>query len=73
MTPDQIRDLTDDEFYQMRREMDADAERRARVAQFPEDLAALVQAASAAGVSADDVRASVEDALTPEQVAMLDA
>ena len=69
MTPDQIRDLADDEFYQLRRDMDADAERRARVAQFPEDLAALVQAASAAGVSADEVRGSVEDALVPEQQA----
>ena len=72
MTPDQIRELTDDEFYQLRRDVDADADRRARIAQFPEDLASLVQAASAAGVSADDVRASVEDALTPEQQAEIE-
>lgn len=66
MTPDDIRALSDADFYQLKRSVEDDAARRTKVAQFPEDLAALVQAVSAAGVPAEDVRANLETALALE-------
>ena len=66
-------DLTDDDLDALRRSVLMEQERRAKVAQLPDQLAAMTRDAVAAGCDPEVLRERVDDALTPEQVAALDA
>ena len=57
--------LTDDQLDAHRIAVLTEQERRAKVAQLPEQLAAMTRDALAAGVPTDTLRAAVDDALTP--------
>lgn len=63
MTLEDLRTLPDEEFYRLKRDVEEDAARRSKLAQLPEDLTALVQAATLAGITNETVRATVEGAL----------
>lgn len=58
--------LTDDQLDAHRIAVLTEQERRAKVAQLPEQLAAMTRDALAAGVPTDTLRAAVDDALTPQ-------
>lgn len=66
-------DLTDDGLDALRRNVLMEQERRAKVAQLPDQLAAMTRDAVAAGCDPEVLRERVDGALTPEQVAALDA
>lgn len=68
-----LMDLTDDGLDALRRNVLMEQERRAKVAQLPDQLAAMTRDAVAAGCDPEVLRERVDDALTPEQVAALDA
>lgn len=68
-----LMDLTDDGLDALRRNVLMEQERRAKVAQLPDQLAAMARDAVAAGCDPEVLRERVDDALTPEQVAALDA
>ena len=59
--------MTDPDLDQLRRDVLTEQERRARVAQAPEDLAAMARDALAAGVDPTTLRAAIDDALTPQE------
>lgn len=65
--------MTDDELHDLRRAVLNEQERRVKVAQLPNELAAMARDAVAAGCNPETLRDRVDDALTPEQVAALDA
>lgn len=67
-----LRTLTDDELGDLRRGILAEQERRAKIAELPDQLADMARDAAAAGCDRDDLLERVTDALTPEQVAALD-
>ena len=64
--------LTDAELSTLRQEVAAEQDRRRKVAQLPDDLAAMARDAAAAGCDRDELLDRVADALNPEQVAALD-
>lgn len=68
-----IKDLTDDELDAHRVAVLIEQERRAKLAQLPDDLAAMARDAAAAGCDRGELIERVTDALTTEQVAALDA
>lgn len=57
----------------LRRAVLDEQERRVKVAQLPDQLAAMTRDAVAAGCDPETLRGRVDDALTPEQVAALEA
>ena len=67
-----LRTLTDEELDGLRREVQIEQERRAKLAQLPDQLAAMARDAAAAGCDPDELIERVTDALTPEQVAALE-
>lgn len=56
--------LTDADLDQMRRDVLNEQERRAKIAQLPDELAAMTRDAVAAGVDPDVLRDRVDEALT---------
>ena len=64
--------LTDVELSQLQQSLAVETDRRRKVAQLPDDLAAMARDAVAAGCDPEALRDRVDDALTPEQVAALD-
>lgn len=68
-----IRTLNDDELDDLRRDILNEQERRVKVSQLPDQLAAMTRDAVAAGCDPETLRDRVDDALTPEQVAALEA
>lgn len=56
--------LPDPDFYAHKRAVDEEASRRTRRAALPEQLTAIVRDATDAGVTDEDVRATVEEALS---------
>lgn len=56
--------LPDPDFYAHKRAVDEEASRRTRRAVLPEQLTAIVRDATDAGVTDEDVRATVEEALS---------
>lgn len=58
--------MPDDDFYQHKQDVDAEASRRARRADLPDQLAALVRDATDAGITGEDVRATIEEALSDD-------
>lgn len=58
--------MTDDELDDLRRAVLNEQERRAKLAQLPDQLAAMTRDAIAAGVDPDVLRGRVDEALTPE-------
>ena len=67
-----LRTLTDEELDGLRREVQIEQERRAKLAQLPDQLADMARDAAAAGCDPDELIERVTDALTPEQVAALE-
>ena len=67
-----LKSLTDNELDDLRRGILAEQERRAKVAELPDQLAAMTRDAVAAGCDPAVLRERVDDALTPEEVAALD-
>ena len=65
--------LTDDELDDLRRDILTEQERREKVAQLPDQLAAMTRDAVAAGCDPDVIRGRVDDALTPEGAAAINA
>ena len=65
--------LTDDELDDLRRDILTEQERREKVAQLPDQLAAMTRDAVAAGCDPDVIRGRVDDALTPEEAAAINA
>lgn len=65
--------MTDDELDGLQRAVLDEQERRVKVAQLPGELAAMARDAVAAGCDPETLRERVDDALTPEQAAALDA
>lgn len=68
-----LRTLTDEELDDLRREVQIEQERREKVAQLPDQLAAMTRDAVAAGCDPDVIRGRVDDALTPEEAAAINA
>lgn len=64
-------DLSDDDLDALRRAVLNEQERRLKVAQLPDQLAAMTRDAVAAGCDPEALRERVDDALTPEQIAAL--
>ena len=64
--------LADAELSQLRQALAVETDRRRKVAQLPDDLAAMARDAAEAGCDRDELIERVADALTPEQVAALD-
>lgn len=65
--------LTDEQLDSRRVAVLTEQERRAKLAQLPDNLAAMARDAAEAGCDRDELLARVTDALAPEQVAALDA
>lgn len=65
--------LTDDQLDAHRRSVLVEQERRAKLSQLPDQLAAMARDAVAAGCDPETLRERVDEALTPEQVAALEA
>ncbi|WP_087483528.1 hypothetical protein [Brachybacterium massiliense] len=61
--------LTDEQLDEHRRAVLIEQERRAKLAQLPDQLAAMARDAAAAGCDRDELLERVADALTPERVA----
>lgn len=59
--------MTDGDFYAHKRAVDEESSRRTRRATFAGELSSMVRDAADAGVPAEDVRATVEEALTQEE------
>ena len=59
---------TDAELSELRQGLAREQERRRKLAQLPDDLAAMARDAAAAGCDRDELLARVTDALTPEQI-----
>ncbi|MCT1430556.1 hypothetical protein M3G50_07290 [Brachybacterium muris] len=57
--------MTDDALDQLRRDVLIEQERRQKLEQLPEQVAAMTRDALAAGVPTDTLRAALDDALTP--------
>lgn len=64
--------MSGDELDALRRAVLDEQERRVKVAQLPDELAAMARDAVAAGVDPELLRDRVDDALTPEQAAALE-
>lgn len=64
---DDITTLTDDHLDQLRRDVLTEQERRARVAQAPDELAHMARAALDAGADPGTLRAAVDTALTAQE------
>lgn len=62
-----LRSMTDDDLDQLRRDVLTEQERRAKVADLPEQVAAMTRDAVAAGVDPETLRAAVDDALTTQE------
>lgn len=60
--------LTDEQLDDHRRAVLTEQERRAKLAQLPDQLAAMARDAVAAGCDPETLRDRVGEALTPEQV-----
>ena len=58
------RTMTDDDLDQLRRDVLTEQERRQKLAELPEQVAAMTRDAVAAGVDPDVLRAAVDEALT---------
>lgn len=65
--------LTDEQLDEHRRTVLIEQERRAKIAQLPDQLADMARDAVAAGCDPDTIRERVDDALTPEGQTALDA
>ena len=65
--------LTDEQLDDHRRAVLIEQERRAKLAQLPDQLAVMARDAAAAGCDRDELIERVTDALTTEQVAAPDA
>lgn len=63
--------LTDEQLDELRRGILTEQERRAKVADLPDQLAAMARDAVAAGCDPEVIRDRVGDALTPEERAAL--
>ena len=63
--------LTDEQLDELRRDILAEQERRAKVADLPDQLAAMTRDAVAAGCDPEVIRERVDNALTPEERAAL--
>ena len=63
--------LTDEQLDELRRGILTEQERRAKVADLPDQLAAMTRDAVAAGCDPEVIRERVDDALTPEERAAL--
>lgn len=59
--------LTDEQLDELRRGILTEQERRAKVADLPDQLAAMTRDAVAAGCDPEVIRERVDDALTPEE------
>ena len=64
--------LTDEQLDDHRRAVMIEQERRAKLAQLPDQLAGMARDAAAAGCDRDELLERVTDALTTEQTAALD-
>lgn len=65
--------LTDTELSQLQQALAVETDRRRKVAQLPDDLAAMARDAAAAGCDRDDLIERVTNALAPEEQAALNA
>lgn len=65
--------LTDEQLDDHRRCVLIEQERRAKLAQLPDQLAAMARDAASAGCDRDELLERVTDALTTEQIAALGA
>lgn len=65
--------LTDADLSVLRQGAALEQDRRRKLAQLPDDIAAMARDAVATGCDLDTIRERVDDALTPEQVAALEA
>lgn len=63
---DMYREYTDEELDEHRRAILDEQERRHKLAQLPEQVAAMTRDAVAAGVPTDTLRAALDDALIPQ-------
>ena len=68
-----LKAMTGEDLDDLRRAVLDEQERRVKVAQLPDQLAAMTRDAVAAGCDPETLRERVDDALTPEQVAELEA
>lgn len=73
MATEQYRDWSDEKLDEHRRAILDEQERRAKVAQLPDQLAAMARDAVAAGCDPGVLRERVDEALTPDQAAALEA
>ena len=64
-----LRELTDTELDDLRIDVAIEQERRAKIAQLPDQLADMARDAAAAGCDRDELLERVTDALTTEPVA----
>lgn len=64
--------LTDDQLDAHRLHILTEQKRRAKLAQLPDQLAAMARDAVAAGCDPDVIRGRVDDALSPEQAELLE-
>lgn len=65
--------LTDEQLDDHRRAVLVEQERRVNLAQLPDQLAAMTRDAVAAGCDPETLRDRVDEALTPEEAAALEA
>ena len=68
-----LTNLTDDDLDALRRDVLNEQERRVKVAQLPDQLATMARDAVQAGCDPEVLRERVDDALTPEEAAALNA
>lgn len=61
--------LTDPELSTLRQQLTTEQDRRRKLAQLPDDLAAMARDAAAAGCDRDELLERVTDALTTDQEA----